>query len=112
MPQYNSEKDFIRKLFQKNAHKDFVFRALYPEQSPKLDNGDGSVSSHSMAYATGEGGKAYVFPTVVRSGEGLVRLEGQQAWQHAAKTGEFIEVDSKAKAAWLSKNYKKIWDKN
>ena len=111
MPQFNTEKDTIRRLLSKHVGKDFVFRALYPEQSPKLHNDDGSVSSHSMAYATGEGGKAYVYPTVVRGdGGGLVRLEGQQAWQHAAKTGEFIEVDSEEKAAWLSQNYKKIWE--
>ena len=111
MPQFNSETDYIRDLFQKNIDKDFVRRALYPEQSPKLDNGDGTVSSHSMAWATGEGGKAYVYPTVVRSGERLIRLGDNEAWQHAASTGEFIEVDSAAKADWLSKRYKRLWDK-
>ena len=111
MPQYNSELMAIRKILSQNVQKDFVYRALYPEQSPKLDNGDGSVSTHSMAYATGENCRAYVYPTVVRSGNGLVRLDKDKAWQHAAKTGEYIEVDSEAKANWLSKNYKKIWNK-
>ena len=119
MPQYNSEKDYIKGIFQQNVDKDFVYRALYPEQSPKLnDNPDGRSSTHSMAWGTGEDGKAYVYPSVVRGPDGnLVRLSTPQrptnnmdAGDYAFKTGEFIEVDSAAKADWLAKRYKKIWE--
>ncbi len=71
-----------------------------------------------MAYGTGEGGKAYVFPTVVRGpGGNLIRLsthdrptDAMDDGEYAFKTGEFIEMDSEEKAAWLSKNYKRIWE--
>ena len=113
MPQQNSELMAIQRILGDNIQKDFVRRVVYPNQNPKLPNDDGTVSSHSMAWGTGENGRAYVYPTVVSDGNGgLVRLKENAAWKHAAKTGEFIEFDSEAKANWFSKNYKKVWEQN
>ena len=114
MPQENSELRAIKNILAKNIRKNFVQRVFYPNQYPKLyDNPDpNEPSTHSMAYATGENGKAYVYPTVVMGNDGqLVRIKDfNEAWNHAKTTGEYIEFDSEAKANWFSKNYKKVWE--
>ena len=119
MPQQNSELSAIKRILGDNINKNFVQRIMYPNQSPKIfDNPDPrEPSTHSMAWGTGENGRAFVYPTVVQTENGLIRLstkerptENMDAGEYAFKTGEFIEVDSAAKADWLSKNYKKVWE--
>jgi len=98
-------------VLHNNRDKNFVQRALHPEQFPVLDNPDGSESTHSMAWGTGEGKQAFVYPTVIQMqpGNWLQRLDDMKAWEYAKRSGEFIEFDDAVKAADFSKNYKKIW---
>ena len=80
-------------------------------RSPVLKNPDGTVSTHSMAYGEADG-KYYVYPTVVMGGgDKLQRLSGDDAWNNAMQTENYIEFGSEKDAEWFSKNYKKYWDK-
>ncbi len=77
----------------KNQHLNFVQRIINADQAPSIQNEDGTISSHKMAFAeTGEGNnkKYVVYPTIIeREGE-LVELDGQTAMQYASESGEFI----------------------
>ena len=99
----------IKDILLKNSTKNFVKRILRPSFYPTLENDDGSVSTHSMAYGEA-GGRFYVYPTVVQTGAELVRLNDEEAWIYSQKTGEFIEFNNEESARWFSKNYKNVWD--
>ena len=98
----------IMQILSKNSDKDFVKRIIAPEQYPTLDNGDGTISTHSMMWGDADG-KFYVYPSVIRKGKTLKRLSADQAWDHAVKTGERIEFDNPDDAHWFSRSYKEIW---
>ena len=96
-----------------NRDKTFVQRALHPENYPKLQNPDGSVSTHSMAADMDAQGNWFAYPTVIQAqpGNWLQRLPKIEAWGHAERTGQRIPFADAQKAIEFSKEYKKIWDK-
>jgi len=106
------EKELIQQILSKNAGKNFVKRIITPEAYPEMDNGDGSVSSHSMSWSDDGQGHYYVYPTVVQRNDGaeLERLEGKEAAEYAQEKKEFVEFDNAEEADWFSKRYKVVWD--
>ncbi len=71
----------------------FVQRYRSPSKFPVLDNGDGSISTHSMSW--GEVDDGYVaFPTVVQKGDKLERLSGRDAFRYAIENNEFMRFDN------------------
>jgi len=101
--------DAINAVLYKHKDKNFVQRILKPDPKNVLDNGDGSFSTHSMAYGEADG-KYFVYPTVVQTEQGLQRLDDRQAWEYSVKTGEAIPFDTAEEAEWFSQNYKKVWN--
>ena len=98
----------IQEIIDQNSGKNFVSRIIDP--SMELDNRDGTMSTHSMSYGE-SGGKFFVFPTVIDTGQGyLKRLNPNMAFGHAFQTGEFIEFDSEEDASSFSEEYKKTWE--
>ncbi len=106
------DKERFSKVFQlleANQNKDFVQRILDPENSPVIDNGDGSLSTHRMATAESDG-VHYVYPTILRDDQGeLQRLEGNEAFQAAIKKGEAIGFETAKEADWFERNWKVVW---
>lgn len=95
-------------FLNQNADKNFVQRILKPSQFPKIDLGGGQFATHKMAWGEADG-KFLVFPTIIHDGKKLIELPPDQAWQHALKTGEFIEMPDAPSADWFSQNYKSGW---
>jgi hypothetical protein len=102
----------INSIITSNGDKSFVRRIIAPNIFPKLANEDGTVSTHSMAWGEADG-RYFVYPTVV-SGEDsqLRRLDDKEAFDHALRTKEFIELGSAEEADWFSKKYKRVWEQN
>ena len=98
-------------ITHKNRGKNFIRRVLAPGVHPVLPNENGSVSTHSMSYAEVDG-RYIVYPTVIQpNGEReLRRLEDDEAFDYAMRTGEYINFQDEAKAADYAKNYKKMWE--
>jgi hypothetical protein len=95
-------------ILNKNASKTFVQRILTPDRFPTLDNGNGGIATHRMAWSELDGGRAAAFPTVLYDGKGLVDY-GNKAWEQAVKSGNVIEFDSPDEASWFAQNYKGAW---
>ncbi len=96
----------VARILKENMHQNFVKRMFdpYPASIPSGD-GDGKMSTHSMA--TGEGdGKFWVYPTVVEKDGKLVRLSDEEASRHSIENKEGIAFDTAyeaeifAKGAW------------
>jgi hypothetical protein len=105
------EKEDVTKILNQHSDKLFVQRILNPDDYPRLDNEDGTVSSHSMAWGTNGDGKHFVYPTVVMNRSGVLqRLSDDDAWDNSRKTGNYIEMPSEEKADWFSKKYKVVWE--
>ncbi len=87
----------------------FVQRYRSPSKFPVLDNGDGSISTHSMSW--GEVDDGYVaFPTVVQKGDKLERLSGREAFRYAIENKEFMRFDNALDAkAYAEGGYKDEW---
>ncbi len=93
-----------------NANKtlNFVKRILNPKK--KLDNENGTFSTHTMTwlYSFSNGvGEYVVFPTVIEEDGILKRLGADDVWDHALSKKEYIVFDSKDEAVAFSKDYKK-----
>tara|TARA_R100000329_G_C7504062_1_gene177463 strand:- start:89 stop:490 length:402 start_codon:yes stop_codon:yes gene_type:complete len=100
------KQDTKRKMFwlNKNKEKNFVKRILNPSlnKGKELLDSDNKFVTHAMASADN-----FVYPTVIDTGKGkLIHLNGDDAYNYAMKTGEFIKTDSPEEANWLAKNYK------
>ena len=101
---------WLNDILQKNKNKSFVKRILRTDNYTPLDNGDGTTSTHSMAYGEADG-KYYVYPTVMMTKEGLKRFSDDEAWGAAHKKGNVIQFDDESQAEFFSKNYKRAWAK-
>ena len=100
----------LQAILGKHSHMNFVQRILEPGKYPRIDNSDGSYSTHLMADAEYEG-KPIVFPTIIQYPNGKLKsLELKQALHHAVNTGEYIQFDDPEEASWFSQNYKKVWE--
>jgi hypothetical protein len=101
---------WLDRVVKANAQKNFVQRISDPGKWPTLDLGGGQSATHQMAWGTTDRGPV-VYPTVVydESTRGLKRLEAKAAFQHAMKTGEFIQMPDDRSADIFSKEYKRLW---
>lgn len=106
-PQYNPDKP---QLVPDDTKLNFEQRILYPSRYPQLDNGDGSYSTHSMAWGGGDG-RFYAYPTVVQAPNGkLVRLPDQAAYINAMETGEYRTFSTPEDAErYAGGGYKDSW---
>lgn len=110
------EKERFRKVFdilQDNQAKDFVRRILDPENSPAIINADGTPSTHEMATAEAEG-VHYVFPTIMRDEQGLLRRFHDEndkfaSFNEALRRGEAIGFKTAEEAEWFERNWKVVW---
>lgn len=104
--------DTVMNILSRNKSKNFVQRILNPQKYPSLQESDGSVASHKMAWAEvggeGEPTKYIVYPTVIYDGKRL-RDYGDSAIDKVLQTGEYISFDDPEMADWFSRNYKLAW---
>lgn len=105
----NAEYQQLMAILKQNAGKSFVQRILRPGDFPTLDLGNGSHATHRMAWENLPNGRAVVFPTVMLTEGGQLQDFGKNAWQHASKSGNFIEFDNPAQAEWFASRYKGAW---
>ena len=92
-------------LSQRNKHLNWVDRGLNPDKYPKIDNQDGTFSTHRLAYSTGDNGEAYVYPTIIQNDKGeLEQLDDKAAWEYAKKTKTAMRVPNVKLAEYYSKN--------
>ena len=90
-----------------NKDKEFVNRILNPQQSPPvIQNNDGTISSHLMAYSGIDGGRGVVYPTIVNVDGKLTKLGDRDAIEYAKRTGEAIIFKTEKEAEEFSLNYK------
>lgn len=88
----------------------FEQRILKPNSYPAIDNGDGTESTHRMAWGEVDG-KYIAYPTIVQAPDkSLVQLSDEGAFQHAMKSGEYREFSKPEDAsAYAEGGYKKFW---
>ena len=92
-------------LSQRNKHLNWVDRGLNPDNYPKIDNQDGTFSTHRLAYSTGDNGEAYVYPTIIQNDKGeLEQLDDKAAWEYAKKTKTAMNVPNVKLAEYYSQN--------
>lgn len=106
-----AEIDDIQRILRDHQHIPFVQRILDPGSYPQMDIGEGQVATHLMEWSdvdTPEGVRYLVYPRV-RLVDGQLKDYGDRAFDEAMRTGDYIAFDRKARAAWFSKNYKKVW---
>ena len=117
MSQY--EDDYVQGILDDNMDKEFVSsRILDWENSPYLQNEDGSHSNLRMATEITEEGEWMVFPTIIKNKKGdLVQLrqdrESQEAQNYARDTGQFISFggDMDKAIRFGEGGYKRFWPK-
>ncbi len=103
----------VMDILNANKDKNFVKRILSPDKYPTIDNGDGTYSTHLMAWSDAPDGKYRVYPTITydTKSKSLTKLEGDAAYSKADSTGDYIEFETPEEADWFSRNYKKAWNK-
>ena len=106
MPENSSTQMFI----QPDTKLNFEQRVLAPSKYPVLQNKDGTVSTHRMAWGDSNG-KFFAYPTIVQLPDGqLHQLTDEQAWHHAMETKEYREFSTPEDAnAYASGGYKNQW---
>ena len=102
----------IAKILQENNHLGFVKRVLNLDNYEPLDNGDGTISTHSMSAEVTENGEWRVFPTVLMTSTGkLKRFHFRDAQRIADETGNYVSFGKDKNAAIdFSKTYKRAWE--
>lgn len=106
----------IFQILEQYKERPFIQRILERAntgKSAELQNTDGSISTHSMAWSSieREGKEEFiVYPTVIAEEQGrLKRLEDKEAINNALQNNNYISFDSSEAAAEFSKKYKDIW---
>lgn len=103
----------VKHILNKNKDKNFVKRIIDPDKYPAIDNGDGTHSTHLMAWSNRDDDpeKRIVYPTIVHDEKTnkLTQLSDDDAYDYAVKNKEYIEFNSDKKADWFSQNYKMLW---
>lgn len=97
----------LLELLLEHRNKDFINRIINVNDFPTLENRDGTISTHSMAYGEADG-KFYVYPTVVYEDGKMQRLGPDTAWNRAVMSGDYLEFDNEQDAADFSKEYKQF----
>ena len=86
----------------------FVDRYRSPSSNPVIDNNNGTVSTHKMAWSSVDG-KHLAYPTIAMIDGSLVDL-GPQALDYAMYTGNFKAFDKEEEAAkYAYDGYKSQW---
>ena len=98
----------LMQILKTNASKSFVQRILRPNEFPSIDLGNGQRATHRMAWNEVDG-RYFVHPTVLMTEGGKLQDYGDNAWDHAVKSGNYIEFPSAQDADWFSKRYKGAW---
>jgi hypothetical protein len=97
---------FVDSVLNANKGLNFVQRIRNPAE--KLDLGNGQYATHRMAY---DPDTKRAYPTVVKQGNKLVELKGDEAWDYADKTGEYIAFNTAKDAERFANNgYKIVWN--
>lgn len=92
-------------LSQRNKHLNWVDRGLNPDKYPKINNQDGTFSTHRLAYSTGDNGEAYVYPTIIQNDKGeLEQLDDNAAWEYARETKTAMRIPNVKLAEYYSQN--------
>ena len=113
-PQDNAIRNFGTQIQSPTIPADsklnFEQRILKPNAYPAIDNGDGSQSTHRMAYGGVDNGYV-VFPTIVQGKDGkLQELDDKAAFEYAMKNKEYRMFDKEEDAAsYAEGGYKKFW---
>ena len=100
----------IVNILNANSGKNFVRRILNPEAYPVMDLGGGVTASHQMEYSEAGPNKFIVYPRIAYENKELKNY-GDDAFDRALKSKDYISFDNEADAKDFSKNYKKYWDK-
>lgn len=98
----------LMQILKTNASKSFVQRILRPGDFPTLDLGNGQIATHRMAWNEA-GGRYFAYPTVLLQEGGKLHDYGDDAWDQAVKSGNYIEFSNPAEAEWFTKRYKGAW---
>jgi hypothetical protein len=87
-----------------NANKDLNWvQRLYEPNTPSIQiPGQQGLSTHFMESADGR-----VYPTVVQMPDGNLQYLGEDAYDYADETGEYIQFNNDRQARRFAKNYKK-----
>ena len=97
-------------LLEANQGFDFVQRILDPQNAPSpLLSSDGRIKeTHRMAaeFLGKDGTNPAAFPMIINKGGKLVKLNRQEAMEHAKKTGEFIAFPTIDEAVDFTQGYK------
>lgn len=107
----NASAETLALLNELEQHKDlnFVQRILRPEDFSALQTETGEFATHMMETAEVMG-KFIAYPRVIfDENSKALRDIGDQAIEHALKTGEFIEFQSSEAASRFAQNYKTVW---
>lgn len=107
-PVSTDEYQRLMAILKTNASKSFVQRILRPDEFPTLDLGNGSHATHRMEWAEADG-KYVVYPRVLLQEGRKLHDYGDNAWDHARQSGNFIEFNTPQDADWFSKRYKGAW---
>ena len=92
----------VDKILNENKDLNFVQR-LYQENTPSIMiPGQTSPSTHFMESADGK-----VYPTVVQMPDGTLQYLGDDAYNYAMETGEYIQFPNDRQATRFGKSYKK-----
>lgn len=101
-PEY---KAMSKVLSQRNRNLNWVDRGLNPDKYPVIENEDGTISTHRLAYSTGDNGEAYVYPTIIQNDKGeLEELDSDSAWEYAKRTKTAMVVPNIKLAEYYSQN--------
>lgn len=102
-PQYEA---LSKALNQKYKHLNWVKRGLDPKNNPVINNVDGSISTHRLAWVTGDNGEAYIYPTIIqdpKTGK-LIQLDDNEAADYAFETKTAMVIPDVRLAEYYSKN--------
>lgn len=103
-PHVKSLRNQMDEATTSNQDLPWVSRALSGNKE-NLRNQDGSVSTHLLAAEVDKDGRWMVFPTVVKTKDGLVRMPLRDAQKHAVENNTFMDFgDNKDLAIQYSQN--------
>ena len=98
-------------IIDPNTQLNFEQRVLYPNKYPRIQNSDGSYSTHKMAW-TSLGDKFIAFPMIVQTKDGNLMefIDPSKAITYALENKEFREfLDAKEAESYATNGYKKFW---
>lgn len=90
-------------LTQRNSNLPWVARVLN-NSDLKINNKDGTHSTHRLAYSTDDKGGAMVYPTIIERDGALVQLGDDEAYNYAMKNKTGMQVPNVKLAEYYSKN--------